>query len=231
LEEAAAKEEVAVKEEVEHSVIVVIDLHKKWLELSKTARKGDEFEWTSSELLSGLRSIEWDLQDLEDTVSIVEGSRQKFHLEASDLQARKDFITSTRQQIVTMRDQVLQDTAHADAAGFSTSKNNSTLPSIGAKGQGYGQVNSQEDIPEVDERSLPVQSIASDAADEILGMESDEPTPHGRRHKRKKLCLIGSVLLLLAGSIAHAWRAPERVIPYVPKAAHERKPLLHTAVW
>lgn len=26
------------------------------------SRKTDEFEWTSSELLSGLRSIEWDLQ-------------------------------------------------------------------------------------------------------------------------------------------------------------------------
>ena len=76
----------AVKEEVEQSVRVVVDVHKKWLELCRADRKGDELEWTSSELLSGLRSIEWDLQDLEDTVSIVEGNHAKYQLEEADVQ-------------------------------------------------------------------------------------------------------------------------------------------------
>jgi hypothetical protein len=40
----------------------------------------------AAELLSGLRSIEWDLQDLEDTVSIVVGNLAKFGLEESDVQ-------------------------------------------------------------------------------------------------------------------------------------------------
>ena len=62
--------------------------------------------WTTSELLSGLRSIEWDLQDLEDTVSIVKGNRLKFQLDDADVQAREDFIEMTRQQITAMRDQV-----------------------------------------------------------------------------------------------------------------------------
>merc|ERR1719224_312592 len=93
----------AVKEEVEHSTQVVFDLHKRWIELSDSSRKSDEFEWTSSELLSGLRSIEWDLQDMEDMVSIAEGNRQKFSLDETDIQARRDFIESTRQQISSMR--------------------------------------------------------------------------------------------------------------------------------
>ena len=76
----------AVKEEVDHAVTVVVDLHKKWRELPGSSQKADEYEWTSSELLSGLRSIEWDLQDLEDTVSIVEGNRQKFQLDEADVQ-------------------------------------------------------------------------------------------------------------------------------------------------
>ena len=79
---------LAVKEEVEHSVTVVTQLHAKWEELSASKRGGDEFEWTTSELLSGLRSIEWDLQDLEDTVSIVKGNRQKFQLDDADVQVR-----------------------------------------------------------------------------------------------------------------------------------------------
>jgi hypothetical protein len=77
----------AVKEEVEQSVRVVVDVHKKWVELCRADKKGDELEWTSSELLSGLRSIEWDLQDLEDTVSIVEGNHAKYQLEEADVQA------------------------------------------------------------------------------------------------------------------------------------------------
>lgn len=39
----------AVKEEVEHSLTVVVDLHKRWMELSVDHKRGDEFEWTSSE--------------------------------------------------------------------------------------------------------------------------------------------------------------------------------------
>ena len=77
---------LAVKEEVEHSVGVVVELHKKWSDLATASTRGDEFEWTSSELLSGLRSIDWDLQDLEDTVSILEGNRQKFQLDDAEMQ-------------------------------------------------------------------------------------------------------------------------------------------------
>ena len=76
----------AVKEEVEHSVTVVTQLHTKWEELRVSKHGGDEFEWTTSELLRGLRSIEWDLQDLEDTVSIVKGNRVKFQLDDADVQ-------------------------------------------------------------------------------------------------------------------------------------------------
>lgn len=85
---------LAVKEEVDTATGVVIDLHKKWLELANTQNRGDEFEWTSSELLSGLRSIEWDLQDLEDTLSIVEGVRQKFHLDEAEMQAQTVYCPS-----------------------------------------------------------------------------------------------------------------------------------------
>ena len=37
----------AVKEEVEHSVTVVVDLHKRWQELSSSAKRSDEWEWTA----------------------------------------------------------------------------------------------------------------------------------------------------------------------------------------
>ena len=111
----------AVKEEVVHSVAVVSDLHKKWRELAASARKSDEFGWTSSELLSGLRSIEWDLQDLEDHVSIVEGLSDerraiKFpDVDAAVLAQRKDLIDSVRQKIDMVRQSVTEIALSADA--------------------------------------------------------------------------------------------------------------------
>ena len=138
----------AVKEEVEHSVAVVLDLHKRWKELSAAGAKGDEFDWTTGELLSGLRSIEMDLQDLEDTVSIVEGNREKFQLEQKDVDERKHFIESTRKRIDTLRDEV-QGSAMQASPGFSTAKTKPSLPSIGKKAAGYGKVGSQDDSVEM----------------------------------------------------------------------------------
>jgi len=206
----------AVKEEVEHSVTVVVDLHKRWLELSTDGKRGDEFEWTSSELLSGLRSIEWDLQDLEDTVSIVEGNRQKFQLEESDLEERKQFIDATRRQIVSMRDEVQGQASNA-TPGFSTAKGGPGIPSIGGKKQGYGKVGSQEDeilgasseaigSMESGGRAAPVQHAVSDGADEILGGELEMgvgvPQQPKGRHRRKKACLVALLLIIVAGVAA-----------------------------
>ena len=94
----------AVKEEVEHSITVVNQLFEKWQELRSDQKKADECEWTSSELLSGLRSIEWDLQDLEDTVSIVESSREKFQVDDEEVQANAAFSAPTFQLLYSPSD-------------------------------------------------------------------------------------------------------------------------------
>jgi len=198
----------AVKEEVEHSVTVVTQLHTKWEELRATKHGGDEFEWTTSELLSGLRSIEWDLQDLEDTVSIVKGNRVKFQLDDADVQAREDFIEMTRQQITVMRDEVQGASAHDAAPGFST-KGSHGMPSIG-KSKGYARAGGEESVPlgqgdvEMNGRPGRDQPLASVGSDEILGADlSMGPIPSRNRHAGKKLCLGATVLLLLiAGGAA-----------------------------
>jgi hypothetical protein len=204
----------AVKEEVEHSVTVVIDLHKRWQELSTNGKRGDEFEWTSGELLSGLRSIEWDLQDLEDTVSIVEGNREKFQLEESELQERKGFIETTRRQIVGLRDEVQGHAMSNDSPGFSTGKGKPSLPAIGGKKKGYGKVESQDDSIElmpaaedVDSPNPPSSRLTtSDPTDEILGGEAETTTimsgndsadAVSGRHRKKKACLLCTLVLAL----------------------------------
>jgi syntaxin 6 len=49
-------------------------LYRRWLELQEDIRGAiskDELEWTTTELRNALRSIEWDLEDLDDTINIL----------------------------------------------------------------------------------------------------------------------------------------------------------------
>jgi len=87
-----------VKEEVLQSVNGVTALYDRWQELLKTTNtsQNDEFKWTTNQLRTGIKSIEWDLQDLEETIGIVENNRQKFRLEQAEVDSRKKFISETQ---------------------------------------------------------------------------------------------------------------------------------------
>ena len=100
--------------EVERGMASMIEQHTQWLELAAAGQRGEEYDWRTSELLSCLRSIEWDLQDLEDAVSIVDGNRQKFsEIDDDSLTQRRDLIDSVRQKIDSVRESV-QEAASAD---------------------------------------------------------------------------------------------------------------------
>ncbi|KAG8469716.1 hypothetical protein KFE25_006171 [Diacronema lutheri] len=111
-----------VKDEVQHSLTVVHELHKRWKEILKSAtgKESEEYEWTKSELLSGLRSIEWDLQDLEETIRIVESNRAKFGLSDDEVDSRKHFVESTHKSISMIRAEVAS-TEPAESAASKTS--------------------------------------------------------------------------------------------------------------
>lgn len=66
-------------------------------------RSAEEQEWAATELRNSLRSIEWDLEDLDDTVQIVEKNPAKFRIDANDLIARKNFIKQTKDEVEVMK--------------------------------------------------------------------------------------------------------------------------------
>ena len=71
---------------------------------AKTPITDDHDEtWTRTELSNSLRSIEWDLEDLEDTVSIVEKNPSHFNIEQSEIKIRKEFIQSTKDEIARLK--------------------------------------------------------------------------------------------------------------------------------
>ncbi|GFN88487.1 syntaxin 6 [Plakobranchus ocellatus] len=63
-----------VKEEVQKAILVVKNLFARWTDLQEGGGMSshEELEYTTNELRNSLRSIEWDLEDLEETVDILD---------------------------------------------------------------------------------------------------------------------------------------------------------------
>lgn len=66
---------VPARSEVQKAVNTARGLYQRWSELlQEDAAVGrEELDWTTNELRNGLRSIEWDLEDLEETIDILGG--------------------------------------------------------------------------------------------------------------------------------------------------------------
>ncbi|XP_064310590.1 syntaxin-6 isoform X2 [Phalacrocorax carbo] len=101
--------------EVQKAVNTAQGLFQRWTELLQdpSIATREEIDWTTNELRNNLRSIEWDLEDLDETISIVEANPRKFNLDATELGIRKAFITSTRQVVREMKDQMSNSSVQA----------------------------------------------------------------------------------------------------------------------
>ncbi|KAG8132840.1 hypothetical protein E2320_010673 [Naja naja] len=109
-----------VKGEVQKAVNTAQGLFQRWTELLQdpSAATREEIDWTTNELRNNLRSIEWDLEDLDETINIlfvlgVNTNPRKFNLDATELGVRKAFITSTRQVVRDMKDQMSNTSVQA----------------------------------------------------------------------------------------------------------------------
>lgn len=66
--------------EVQKAVNAAQSLHRRWSELllEGGGASKEEVDWTTNELRNSLRSIEWDLEDLDETINILHwGSHQR----------------------------------------------------------------------------------------------------------------------------------------------------------
>lgn len=62
-----------VLSEVQKAVNTAQGLHQRWSELLQdpSSASKEEVDWTTNELRNSLRSIEWDLEDLDETINIL----------------------------------------------------------------------------------------------------------------------------------------------------------------
>lgn len=140
-----------MQEEVEEKVASATALHAKWRKL-RQAGASDELEWTTIDLQSQLRGIEWDLQDLEDTVSIVKGDRHKSADEQDSIEERERYIETTREEMAAIQAEV-----DGTDRGHATKR---AAPSLPGKSRGH-VVLTQDDTP---------------AEVELNGIGGDEPS-------------------------------------------------------
>jgi len=97
-----------VKDEVMKALTKTRGLYDRWKggEEGREFRTLEEQEWSATELKNSLRSIEWDLEDLEDTVQIVEKNPTKFRIDGAELAVRKGFIDTTREEVKLMKEKI-----------------------------------------------------------------------------------------------------------------------------
>eukprot|EP00058_Branchiostoma_floridae_P007050 XP_002592538.1 hypothetical protein BRAFLDRAFT_113843 [Branchiostoma floridae] len=109
-----------VKDEVQKAVQNATGLYQRWCELLEdpVSVSKEEYDWTSNELRNSLRSIEWDLEDLDETINILcRSNPRKFKIDQQELADRRAFISRTRQSVKEMKDHMASPSAKARIEG------------------------------------------------------------------------------------------------------------------
>ncbi|XP_065917920.1 syntaxin-6-like [Dysidea avara] len=105
-----------VKEEVSQSLKTAQTLYTQWsAQIEQPGGSADnvQLQTTTTELKSCLKSIEWDLQDLGQTITIAENNQHKFRIDVGELEQRKQFVRNTTATVEKIRTHLNSDATKA----------------------------------------------------------------------------------------------------------------------
>nr|QQY02454.1 syntaxin 6 [Cryptocotyle lingua] len=91
-----------VQDEVIKNLESTRALYQDWLKADSSKNLPE----LSDSLRQVLRSIEWDLEDIQETVSIVESNPSRFQLSEKDVAARRRFLSETRDIVNSVKSQL-----------------------------------------------------------------------------------------------------------------------------
>eukprot|EP01095_Lingulamoeba_sp_RSL-Kostka_P009981 TRINITY_DN34_c3_g2_i1.p1 TRINITY_DN34_c3_g2~~TRINITY_DN34_c3_g2_i1.p1 ORF type:complete len:258 (+),score=58.57 TRINITY_DN34_c3_g2_i1:72-845(+) len=96
-----------VSSEVNKTLNGVKKLFKHWktLKNSNNSNKIDEINWTESELNTGIQSIEWDLQDLEQAINIAK-ENSRFSIDETEIKNRTNMVKDIKNQITRIKNSI-----------------------------------------------------------------------------------------------------------------------------
>jgi len=97
-----------VKEDVQQTLKEANALYEHWKNLltNTNTAENKEFIWVQKELENKIQNIVDDLDDLDETIEIVEKNIQKYELEDDEIQIRKSFIAVTRKRVKSIKDEI-----------------------------------------------------------------------------------------------------------------------------
>ncbi|XP_062515032.1 syntaxin-6-like [Corticium candelabrum] len=123
-----------VRDEVTQSLKNSEQLYERWRVLldSPATAGGQEYDWVTGELKNSLKSIEWDLEDLDETIRAVERNPAKFRLDADEIQKRRQFVTEMRQEVKRIADHT---NSSATKAKIEQSRRKDLMGSSGGSGK------------------------------------------------------------------------------------------------
>ena len=99
------------QEEVEAKISGLLELHAKWTALRDAGGSGSGLR---TELQASLKSLELDLEDLEDALSIAKGDRTQ---EKESVEQREAYIVMARSRLVSVADSVAGSERNSTTAG------------------------------------------------------------------------------------------------------------------
>ena len=85
--------------EIEESVASIRTAYQHWQKLLAESPNSPEYTSASQDLLQNIADTEADLQDLSETVVVVENNRDRFRISDAELASRRTFLTETKAEL------------------------------------------------------------------------------------------------------------------------------------
>ncbi|KAF6744107.1 t-SNARE [Ephemerocybe angulata] len=103
----------AVQQEIQTSLQTASQLRSSYLRIRNMAKEdSEELMWARNEFKATLAALEADLEDLEESVKIVESTDARmFGLDDAEVQSRRQYVTHVRKEIESMRAEVSSSTS------------------------------------------------------------------------------------------------------------------------
>ncbi|TEB20621.1 snare protein TLG1/Syntaxin [Coprinellus micaceus] len=123
----------AVQQEIQTSLQTASQLQSSYLRIRNMAKEdSEELMWARNELKATLAALEADLEDLEESVKIVESTDARmFGLDDGEVANRRRYVTHVRREIESMRAEVNSSSSSSTPmppAGSSTPTRGATSP-------------------------------------------------------------------------------------------------------
>ncbi|KAF9225935.1 hypothetical protein BS17DRAFT_572032 [Gyrodon lividus] len=104
-----------VQQEIQSSLQTASTLRASYLRIRSMAREGsEELLWARNELKATLAALEADLEDLEESVKVVESTGPRlFNLDDTEVTERRKYVGRVRREVESMRSEVEDTTVRA----------------------------------------------------------------------------------------------------------------------